>query len=140
MLFFEENQISELVICPYCQNKYDDPRIVNCGASLCHQCIELLIKDDKTSFRCPVCQAVHVKQLAEYFKNTNLAKLCDKQASEVSRGSLATALTSELGKLKQKLEKLSNESKLGADRIKEHCDGVRNEVQLHSEELIQRIS
>lgn len=140
MLFFEENQINELIICPYCKNKYDDPRIVNCGASFCHQCIELLIKDDKNSFLCPVCQVVHVKQLDEYFKNTNLAKLCDKQANEVSRGSLANTLSSGLGKLKQKLDKLSIESKLGADRIKEHCDGVRNEVQLCSEELIQSIS
>ena len=37
------------------------------------------------------------------------------------------------------LDKLTKENDLGADKIKEYCDGLRNEVQLSSEELIQSI-
>ena len=136
---FYENQIIEIIRCPYCKNKYEDPRFIECGVSLCMRCIELLTKNGENGFECPVCEDFHEKPKKGFGKIINLAKLCDIKASEVSRSTFANSLKAQLDEMKLKLDELSKENKLGAEKIKEYCDGLRNEVQLSSEELIESI-
>ena len=138
-MFYGETEIQELVICPYCKNKYHDPRIIECGTSFCMPCIEFLTKSDTNGFQCPVCDEFHEQPKKGYPKNTNLAKLCDKRANKVSRSPLADALNTQLDELKQSMDKLAHENDLSEDKIKEYCDGLRNEVQLHLEELIESL-
>lgn len=45
-MFYQESEIDEHLRCQYCKTKYNDPRLVDCGGSLCKMCIDLLIKDD----------------------------------------------------------------------------------------------
>ena len=138
-MFYEENEIKALVTCPYCQNKYNDPRFIECGTTFCMECIELLTKTNENGFQCPECGVFHLKPANGYFKNNHLAKLCEKKASFVSRGSISDTLRAQLDKLKLNLDKLNTDNKLGADKIEEYCLGLRNEVQLSSEELIESI-
>ena len=62
------------------------------------------------------------------------------KANEVSNSPLAQTLKAQLDEIKLKLDDLSKENNLGADKIREYCDGLRNEVQLSSEELIENIN
>ena len=136
MLFYKENEISEDLTCPYCKNKYNDPRMVECCSSFCMPCIDLLMNQVGTGFNCPVCDDFHEKPPKGYLKNSNLAKICEKQAKPLSRGSLATSLKSQLNELKLKLDELLADERLGIDKIKIHCDLLRNQVQLASEQAI----
>ena len=138
-MFYEEKEISELILCPYCKNKYNDPRIVECSSSFCMPCIEFLTKNDENGFKCPVCDDFHETPKKGYLKNPNLAKLCDKKAVEVSRSKQAEDFKRKLGNFKQNLDKLANKNKPSIEIIKEYCDNLRNEVQLSSEELIETI-
>ena len=138
-MFYEEKEITELILCPYCKNKYTDPRIVECSSCFCMPCIELLTNNGEKGFKCPECDDFHEMPQKGYIKNPKLAKLCDKQAAAVSRGSLASSLALQIHDLKQNLDELANKNKLCIERIKEHCDKLRNEVQLSSEELIETI-
>ena len=138
-MFYGETEIQELVICPYCQNKYDDPRLIECGTSFCLSCIEFLTKEGKNGFQCPVCDEFHEKPKKGYPKNTNLAKLCEKKANKVYRSPLADAFEAELDELKLNMDKLAKENDLGVDKIKDYCDGLRNEVQLHLEESTESL-
>ena len=61
------------------------------------------------------------------------------QANEVSRGLLADTLKLQMNELKQNLDELAIKNKLSVERINDYCDGLRNEVQLSSEELIETI-
>ena len=88
-MFYEETEIQELVICPYCKNKNDDPRFIECGSSFCMPCIEFLTKIDTNGFQCPVCDEFHEQPKKGFSKNLNLAKLCEKKANKVSRSLLA---------------------------------------------------
>ena len=90
-LFYEETEISELVICPCCKNNYHDPRLIECGSSFCMPCIEFLTKSDTNGFQCPVCDKFHEQPKNGYLKNTTLTKLCDKKANKVSRSPLANS-------------------------------------------------
>ena len=135
-MFYEENEINALVICPHCQNKYTDPRFIECGSSFCMPCIEFLTKTNENGFQCPECGVFHPKPAQGSFKNPHLAKLCEKKASFVSRGSIGDTLRAQLDELKLNLDQLNTDNKLGAHKIKEYCLELRNEVQLSSEELI----
>ena len=138
-MFYEEKEISELILCPYCKNKYTDPRIVECSSCFCMPCIEILTNNGEKGFKCPECDDFHEMPPKGYIKNPKLAKLCDKQAAPVSRGSLASSLGLQIDDLKLNLDELANKNKLCIERIKEHCDELRNVVQLSSEELIETI-
>ena len=133
-MFYDENEIQELVICPYCHFNYDDPRFIECGSSLCMPCIELLTKNDSNGFQCPVCDDFHEHPKKGYPKNPLLAKLCEKIANKVSQSPLAKELETQLDELKLNMDKLAHENDKGVHKIKEYCGGLRNEVQLHLEE------
>jgi hypothetical protein len=61
------------------------------------------------------------------------------KSNEVSRSPLADSLTAQLGEIRLKLDELSKENSLGADKIKDYCAELRNDVQLSSEQLIESI-
>jgi DNA-binding transcriptional MerR regulator len=138
-MFYGEAEIGELVICPYCQNKYHDPRIIECGSSFCMPCIEFLTKTNTNGFQCPVCDKIHEQPQNGFLKNTTLTKLTEKKAKRVSRSPLANAFEAELDELKLNVDKLAKENDLGVDKIKEYCDGLRNKVQLHLEESTESL-
>ena len=138
-MFYQENQINELITCPYCKNKYNDPRVMECGASFCMSCIDLLKKEAEQGFECPECEEFHQEPLKGYFKNLNLAKICEKKAAEVSRGTQAHTLSSQLSEIQLNLDKLVLDFGLGVDIIKNYCDTLRNEVQLTTEQAIEQI-
>ena len=138
-MFYEEHEINEIKLCPYCLNNYNDPRLVDCGASFCLQCIELLLARNETGLQCPECGDFHEQPKKGYLKNTNLAKLCEKKANRVYRSPLGKAFEAQLDELKSNMDKLALENDLGVDKIKEYCDGLRNEVQLHLEELTESL-
>ena len=139
MLFYEENEISEHLKCPYCKNKYKDPRIVECSTSFCMLCIEILTKECENGFKCPVCEDFHEIPPKGYLKNFNLDQISDKKANEVTRGSLADTLKAQLGELKQNTDELANWIESSANKINKHCNDLRSEVSLSSDKLIQSI-
>ena len=102
-------------------------------------CIEFLTKIDTSGFQCPVCDEFHEKPKKGYLKNTTLAKLCERKPNKVSRSPLANTFEAQLDELKQNMDKLAQENDLGEDKIKEYCDGLRNEVQLHLEETTESL-
>ena len=134
--FYEEDEINEQLICPCCKNKYNDPRVVECGASFCMSCIESLVKEGGNGFDCPVCDDYHVLSKKGCFKNLNLGKLCEKKAAGVSRGPQADTFSHQLDELKLKLDDFTSERSFSEDKINEYCNKLRNEVQLSTDELI----
>ena len=133
------HQISEFLTCPYCKNKYNDPRVMECGDSFCMPCIELLTSNGGIGFNCPVCDEFHQEPLKGYFKNHNLAKICEKQAAVVSHDTLAHTLSSQLGEIQLNLDKLVLDFGLGVNIIKDYCDTLRNEVQLTTRQTVEHI-
>ena len=138
-MFYQESKVNKHMICPICKLKYTDPRIVECSSSFCMTCIELLISNGENGFKCPVCDDFHEQPKKGYLKNPNLALLSDNEAASVSRGSLADTLAVQMYDLKLGLDELANKNRLSTETIKEYCDGLRNEVQLSSDEQIKSI-
>jgi hypothetical protein len=102
-------------------------------------CIEFLTKRGAKGFQCPVCDEFHEQPKKGYPKNTDLARLCEKKANKVSRSGIADVFASQLDDMKSNMDKLAQENDLGEDKIKEYCDELRNEVQLHLEESTESL-
>ena len=139
-LFYEADEINEQLICPCCKNKYNDPRVVECGASFCMSCIELLTKNGENGFKCPVCDDYHILPNQGWYKNLNLGKICEKKAAGVSRGPQADTLSHQLDELKLKLDDFTSERSFSEEKINEYCNKLRNEVQLSTDELLKSIN
>jgi hypothetical protein len=102
-------------------------------------CIEFLTKSGTNGFQCPVCDKFHEQPQNGYLKNQTLAKLCEKKANKVYRSPLADAFEAQLDEIKLNIDTLAKENDMGADKIKDYCDGLRNEVQLHLEESTESL-
>jgi hypothetical protein len=136
---YQESEINDHLTCHKCKNKYNDPRLIDCGGSLCKACIDLLIIDDENRFKCPVCEDLHEIPANGYLKIENMEKLCSVKASQVSRGPQTDSLRAQLDGLKQNVNAFSSLIELGPTKINEHCNDLRREVDLSTDKLIESI-
>ena len=137
-MFYEEKEINELVKCPYCKNKYNDPRILPCGLSMCYDCIQLKANHENKTVSC-LCNQTHEIELNELIRNIGLAKISEKKANEVYRGAKVEELKQNLKTIKEKMDTFNNDVNIGRDKIIEYCNHVKNDVQLKTEKVIEAI-
>ena len=55
-MFYGESEINNILNCPMCQARYDEPKILPCGQIICSYCVANLDKE----FNCSFCSKVHV--------------------------------------------------------------------------------
>ena len=140
-MFYQEKEINEIIICPYCKLKYKDPRILPCGRSLCFDCIELLMSKTNNKLNCPFCKEPHEnKNDYGFYKNLELARLAEKKANEVYRSKSSELLKSKLNELIQRSDVLCQNNKIGLDKVKEHCNNLRFDIQTITEEILNSIN
>jgi hypothetical protein len=135
-MFYEEKEINELTTCPYCKNKYDDPRALPCGLSMCFSCIQILTEN--LSLSC-VCKQSHKIPIDGFFKNTVAAKLTEKRANDVYRSEKVEELKQNLKRMKQQTDSFNKDMNVGRNKIIEYFNDVKNEVQLKTEKVIEAI-
>ena len=138
-MFYQESEINEHLTCPKCKNKFNDPRLIDCGGSLCKACIDLLIIDDESRFKCPICEELHEISTNGFLKNERIAKFCDLKAKEVSRTPEIDSLRAQLDELKRSSDEFSNMIDFSGAKIKEHCKDLRAKVRLSKEKLIESL-
>ena len=141
-MFYEEKEINDIIICQYCKLKYKDPRILPCGRSLCFDCIELLINKDENkieTIHCPICNENHEKPEIGFYKNIELAKLAEKKSTEVYRSKKTELLKTKLKQVKTNTDFIHKGMQMESTII-EHCGSLKNEVQVATEILHDKIN
>ena len=56
-MFYEEAQIDEILKCKHCKLKFDEPRNLLCGKTVCNACLETMVMsvdNEDNSFKCYV--------------------------------------------------------------------------------------
>ena len=139
-MFYKEDEISELIVCKKCTFVYEDPRILNCGESMCNQCISLLLNKETNSLKCPICNEIHSLPITGFKKNLALAKLINIKPNEVSRSPLADEFKRQLNLVRDKTRAIEQEWKTGKEKIKNYCDVIRNDVDSVTESCHQYIN
>jgi hypothetical protein len=134
-MFYQEKEIDEVIQCPRCKNRYNDPRILPCGLSMCYNCI--LSLDTTQDCMCIICICAETHPIPTCFiKNAVVAKLAEKKASEVYRGAFFEDLRKNLKKMKQKMDDVTKER----EYLEKYVDGIRMKVGCCTEEIIDKMN
>lgn len=139
-MFYEKEKINELLNCKKCSLKLDSqPKIIQCGATVCSSCIEsILVFDQK--FTCPVCQMSHTVPLKGFVINKGLSAFLTVRPIQVSRSPAAYSLKASLTEIQKQMQAIFLAKISSADQVKSHCIDLKNDVQLATEETIMLIN
>ena len=81
-MFYKKEDIDSHFICPFCSETLRDPRILSCGISVCHECIQNRIDSDTQELECSSCMKNHSPPNKEegFCPNVVLSKLIETKA------------------------------------------------------------
>jgi len=135
-MFYQESEISSLLICPACDCKYEDPRMLACGKIICKFCVQKLEK----KFVCSFCSKTHTIPDEGLPECETISKLLSIQPNEVHRSDHVKLLKANLDEIEKKIGELSFSLNNGVDFIKEYCIVLRNDVQFATEKAVKEIN
>ena len=135
-MFYQEREISSLLICPGCDCKYEDPRMLACGKIICKFCVEKLEK----KFICSFCSKNHFIPDEGLPECETVSKLLSIQSNEVHRSDHVKSLKAHLNDIEKKISELTFSINNGVDFIKEYCIDLRNDVQCATEKVVKEIN
>ena len=84
-MFFQADAINNVLICKICENKLVDPRLLPCGRSVCHRCVDLLTDTYQNGIKCKNCSKIHEIPDDGFPKILALQELLECEAREVFR-------------------------------------------------------
>jgi hypothetical protein len=128
-MYFEANQVNNILICQQCQGKLEGPKILPCGETICSFCVSS-IQTNLNIFNCLVCKQQHEMPKNGLPDNKVALKMLSVKPIKVFRGEAVDLLEKKLDDIlkKHKLIKYSIEN--STDLVKEHCIDLRSDVQL----------
>jgi hypothetical protein len=138
-MFFQADAINNVLICKICDNKMVDPRLLPCGKSVCHQCVDIIADTDKKRIKCQNCAKIHEIPDEGFLKNLALQELLECEAKEVSRSNLIEEFKKILDTLNSTKESIETILECGDVKIRDHCDKVRNDMQLAIEQAREKL-
>ncbi len=108
-MFYKKEDIDSHFICPFCSETLRDPRILRCGISACHECIQNRIDPDTQELECSSCMKKHSPANNEegFYSNVVFSRLIETKANQVYRSQIVDKLKSKLDKLKTECEEFS---------------------------------
>jgi hypothetical protein len=133
-MFYQADKIDSILICKICENKMVDPRILPCGNSVCHRCVDILADTDKKRIKCQNCGKIHEIPDEGFPKILALQNLLECEAKEVLQSKHIEEFKTILNILKETKESIEFTLESGDAAIRDHCDKVRNDMQLAIEQ------
>ena len=142
-MFFEQNQISNVLNCSKCSKEFDEPRMLPCGITVCNECISILTNTKKANsnlFECAMCLDEHTIPSKGFPLNKSILTLIGQKPKEVFRGKVVEDFKLNLEIISKKKEQFEFQFNNGIDAIKKHCLNLRCDVHASSEKAILRIN
>ena len=161
-MFYEKDEINELLKCPNCNERLEEPCMLPCGHTVCARCtsseywfvlpssVDADADDEESDSQrsthqlvCNACLEVHRIPAAGFPTNKVLLKLVETKPHDVYRGKAVERLKTSLRAIRARkidlLALLDADKPDSRERIREHCGSARAAVQLASEQLVARI-
>jgi hypothetical protein len=133
-MFYQADKIESILICAVCDNKMVDPRILPCGKSVCHRCVDLLADSDKNRIKCQNCGKIHEIPDEGFTINQIAKEMLNFEAKEVFHPNQIEEFKKILNNLNAAKQAIESTLECGDATIRDHCDKVRNEMQLAIEQ------
>ena len=138
-MFYEEKTIKNILSCESCNEKLDIPKKLPCGSTICTQC-ESEIQQLDNQFECKLCSDIHQISIKGLPVCKIILNLLQIKPNEISRGQAVEQLKQNLNEIKQQLNRLTTSLNTGQEQIKEHCNNLRAQIHLSSENCIKQIN
>jgi hypothetical protein len=131
-MFYSEEEIATSLVCPRCETKFVDPRIiVPCFETLCINCIEDLTVTNNTEINCHFCRRRHpIPENGFALNKTIITQLLDKKPNEIYRASLVEALNEKINRVKDRKDELKSKWDASATEINEFCREIKTQIDL----------
>ena len=140
-MYFETNQVNDILICDQCEGRLDIPKILPCGKTICSFCAPLnLLSTIDNKFDCLVCKNKHEVPRDGLPNNEALLKMLSFKPTRISRGKLFDSLEKSLEDIRKKNSFIKHGIDNSNDLINEYCMDLRSEVQLKTEQAIEQIN
>jgi len=133
-MFFQADAINNVLICKICENKMVDPRLLPCGKSVCQRCVDAIADTDKKRIKCENCAKIHEIPDEGFPKNLALQELLEFEAKEVLQSNHIEEFKKFLDILDKTKQSIESTMECGDAKIRDHCDKVRNDMQLAIEQ------
>lgn len=137
-MFYREEDISDILNCPRCSNRYVDPKILPCFNTLCVNCVDELTLDDE--FSCYFCRVNHQIPKDGFQTNAHLNRLLGIKPNDVYRNKMVRELCEKLKQLKVLSDRLESAENDAETLLDEHCRLIRNKIDLACEKKINEIN
>jgi hypothetical protein len=62
-MFYQADKIDSILICSVCDNKMVDPRILPCGRSVCHRCVDVIADKEKKRIKLKINKSKQLRLL-----------------------------------------------------------------------------
>jgi hypothetical protein len=139
-IFYDFSEIDNELNCLNCKDRFDVPKNVPCGGVLCGTCCNSYTNPKSNEFNCPVCDKLHaIPENGTFPTNKLILNLLNKKPIEVYRGKLIEDFKLKLYDIKYKIKEIEKKSFNGTQKITEHCDNLKIEVDQATELLIEKI-
>jgi hypothetical protein len=133
-MFYQAEKIDSILICKICENKMVDPRILPCGKSVCHRCVDILADTDKKKINCESCAKIHEIPEEGFLINQIVQEMLKCEAKEVLQSNHIEEFKKCLDILNSTKQTIESTLESGDSTIRDHCDKVRNDIQLAIEQ------
>jgi hypothetical protein len=140
-MFYREDDIAYKLICPRCNVKFVDSRIiVPCHETLCVNCIEDLTEAETSEINCHFCRVKHQIPAAGFGTNKIMIHLLGLKADEVYRSANVEAVKEKLSRIQQLKDQLKTNIETSELIINEHCRGVKIQIDLVVETKMKELN
>ena len=135
-MFYEHNQVEDLLICVNCNERYDIPLLLTCWKSICNQCV----KKHQTGHRlnCPYCNLIHEVPKNGLPINEALNSLLKLKPVDMQRASLLRQITDLLKHLQNNINNLDNLESNVQSEIFDYFDLIKKEINKSAQNVIEQ--
>jgi hypothetical protein len=130
-MFYTEEQFVNKTTCSVCNETFKDPRWLPCGECICNKCINGLA--------CPFCKTNHTAPVKGFPICKVMVSLIKEKPMGEFKCKAIDRLKSELIEIKDKMNTLNSKMHLSIESISEHCEVVRNQIDIKTESIMLEI-
>lgn len=134
-MFYEQDAVENNLKCPNCNKKFDVPKIIPCGQTICLTCVSQFTSSNGEIFKCKFCNNLHQVPQNGFPTLKIIENLLLVQPVKVFRGALFLRLGEKLNQLKVKIDETQELTDTSESLIKTHCDLVRDEVTINFDSI-----
>jgi hypothetical protein len=139
-MFYTKEQFNDFITCQGCNTIFKDPRSLPCGECMCNNCIKNQTNEGNKQFNCSLCNEMHIVPLNDGFPVCRMMiSFMNKEPDGEFKFRVFDEFQNQLKAMKDDLDSYTSKIDNSNSIINEHCEMVKNQIEIKVESIIQQI-